>query len=594
MSILKLKDDIQSVDFINDTGYDLMDNTFNAQIPQRRETRIDSLRGGSTRDLLTSSYGLRTVNFDFRITGSSDSDVHSKITAITQMLVRSSAETYLSGGGYSASMSTTEGDNTGDSGLVLEYQMKVTSTSITNEDGDSDTDTGKVIFRVVTGDIVINNQLSASRSGADLSYYATGSISLECEPFALGVARIIGSKSGQGYWSYPVTPDNTHTNKMFIDAVDVPGDAPALTRIYTQIVGGMSIIIARDAGVSILNSTTVAAFTGAGKNDMLSYGQSRNDTAHKFRVRIVGTGTPDTFQWSDDNGSSYTSAANIVAKTPTKLGSYDVYVYFASSTGHTAGEYWSFVDSQSVLDAGGTATDLYTNRDNYYAGSSITGAASFTIPPGCMSKYRVYAHVSTDIDMDLQMQITFTGNTSTASTDPMKYPWIRTTRGTAVDLGVLDLSPKVLPFMSHPGAFAKGRIKIHARALEDLSSGDEVTFYSIFLVPAQDEYAYLHAAWDLDDTGREVYCNYDPNNPYIAEVSNNHMDSATELAYTVGLDYTNAGSVITLIPNVDNTLLFLPLYSVASYVDWRTSIFSSSTYSGEVSVAIRPRYLYGG
>ena len=102
----------------------------------------------------------------------------------------------------------------------------------------------------------------------------------------------------------------------------------------------------------------------------------------------------------------------------------------------------------------------------------------------------------------------------------------------------------------------------------------------------------MHAVWTYDGYGREVYCNYDSNYPYIAEVSANFFDSTSLTNISgVGLNGTYAGNVITLVPGIDNTLLILPIFSVST-MDWRggTAISSGQT-SGDTYVAIRPRCL---
>lgn len=603
MAELVLSDDVESVDF-NSTNYKLEDGSFDAQIPQRNEIRSSVVGGDFTRDLLTMSYKNRNIIFSFYVLGDNDISLHNNISKITRMLIRSQSEIYLSGGGYQQQTTTAEGNNTGDAGLRLKYRVKNATTAITNEDGDADVDDGSVYFKVISGDIEIDNQFKSARE-MDGRKFAYCTLTLECEPFALGVARVIGTQTGNGFYAYPISPDynadagnGSQMNRMFISAASIPGEAPALTRISTKLTGSTGLIIARDAGISILNSTTFPVRTGTGLADFFVYGQRRSNSNRNFRVRISSTGSPDMYQYSDDDGSTWSSAAPIVAKTKMQLGSYDIWIMFWNATGHTSGDYWSFKDRQSQIDGASSTSALYTNRNDAYSETGYAiGSVNFTVPQGCTSRYRVLIKktVSGCTNYDIRMNVEyygFNGSTMVVS-KPVEYSWVRASNGD-VDLGMIDLTPRSLGLLNHPNSFTYGRISYYIRAVSEISVGATAIVSEVFLVPAQDEYSYMFAAWDYDGAGREIYCNYDPNNPYLAEVSSTHTDGDYDLIFVGGLDYTMAGNVITLIPNVDNTLLFLPMFSPTNVMDWRYSTFSTGAKTNTTTVAIRPRYLYGG
>ncbi len=87
-------------------------------------------------------------------------------------------------------------------------------------------------------------------------------------------------------------------------------------------------------------------FTGSGLNDM-SFGESETGVfyaARTYRIKIDGVGTPNTFTWSKDGGSTWEaagvaitgSAQNLVVGTETTY----ITVTFAATTGHTLNDYW--------------------------------------------------------------------------------------------------------------------------------------------------------------------------------------------------------------------------------------------------------------
>jgi hypothetical protein len=91
-------------------------------------------------------------------------------------------------------------------------------------------------------------------------------------------------------------------------------------------------------------------FTGSGLDDFTSSGTpASGKTAKNFRVEIDGTGTPDTFKWSNDNGATW--EAETVAITGAAQALEDgVSVTFAATTGHTSADRWDFSTTYTVND----------------------------------------------------------------------------------------------------------------------------------------------------------------------------------------------------------------------------------------------------
>lgn len=604
MATLILKDDVDSVTFINTPAnsgtYRYLENTFETQIPERKEIRTDLLYGFG-RDLLSLSYRNRSIRFQFLVVGSTDSVVQAAITKISRMLIRAQDPIYLNGGGYSDTLTSAEGLNTGDNGLILRYKLRSsTEGTIENELGANVTGQNILTYKVISGDLRVIDQVSSGRKMGN-DYVATCELILETDPFGLAEARILAKATGDGFYGVGTAPDidNRH-NRFHIPAASIPGDAPALTRIYTNLQNALGIIIGRDAGISLLNSTSFPAFTGTGLNDCFVWGQKRANASNSyFRIKITGTGTPNQFAWSANDGSTWSSNIAITARTPIQLSGTDTWVYFVNSTGHTLNDYWRFMDHQTYIN-GTTAIDIYSNRESFYAmGGGTFSTTSFTIPKGCHSRYKIYADINISgvqyYEVSMGIAYYTLAGTSVAATEDIQYDWIKPESDSIlVDMGMIDLSPKSSPFMLQPGAFSYGKITLKLRAISNISSPGSAKLDYILFVPAQDDNSYMHAAWDYDSaSGREVYCNFDPNNPYLAEVDANHFTTGYNGSSSVaGLDFTMAGNVITLIPGVDNTIVFFPLLVATG--NWRGAQATAGGHTGETSLAIRPRYLFGG
>lgn len=80
-------------------------------------------------------------------------------------------------------------------------------------------------------------------------------------------------------------------------------------------------------------------FTGSGLDDLTSGGTYSGASPFTYRIQIDGTGTPDTFKWSKDGGTTWEAeTVNITGAAQTLDNG--VQVTFAATTGHTLGDYW--------------------------------------------------------------------------------------------------------------------------------------------------------------------------------------------------------------------------------------------------------------
>lgn len=113
-------------------------------------------------------------------------------------------------------------------------------------------------------------------------------------------------------------------------------------------------------------------FVGSGLNDA-EYRDYYNGTATKtYSVRIDGTGTPDTFEWSVDDFAT-TEATGVAITGGDQLLNDHIKIHFEATTGHTLGDRWDGDVAPTNLDHGVTAnfsnSTLYTHA-GYFRDSS--------------------------------------------------------------------------------------------------------------------------------------------------------------------------------------------------------------------------------
>ena len=88
---------------------------------------------------------------------------------------------------------------------------------------------------------------------------------------------------------------------------------------------------------------------GSGINDMSVDGVDENTPALTYRVQIDGTGTPDTFKWSDDGGTTWDAETVSITGSAQALNN-GIEITFAATTGHTSGDYWQFSTANMMQD----------------------------------------------------------------------------------------------------------------------------------------------------------------------------------------------------------------------------------------------------
>lgn len=118
------------------------------------------------------------------------------------------------------------------------------------------------------------------------------------------------------------------------------------------------------------------AFAGSGLNDLSLAGWYTGATKGvSYVVKIDGTGTPDTFTWSDDGGATWDATGVAITGSAQTLND-GVKVKFAATTGHTLSDQWAWTEPLARL---------YATTAGYYSagGSMVFASGENTIACRC-------------------------------------------------------------------------------------------------------------------------------------------------------------------------------------------------------------------
>ena len=115
-----------------------------------------------------------------------------------------------------------------------------------------------------------------------------------------------------------------------------------------------------------------------GVNDLTSSGTYTGTEDIRYIIRIDAEGTPDTFEWSDDGGMTFTTGVAITGAAQTL--SNGVQITFTSTTGHTLNDRWVvsakyYRDDNFGLNEGSKAYAIFKSLDS----DTIEGGASISI-----------------------------------------------------------------------------------------------------------------------------------------------------------------------------------------------------------------------
>jgi hypothetical protein len=131
----------------------------------------------------------------------------------------------------------------------------------------------------------------------------------------------------------------------------------------TQPLSSHGTLLKMGDGAGSLGSVS---FTGSGTDDMTldAAAAYQGHLSTTYRVEIDGTGTPDTFKWSRDQGVTWEAENVPIAGAATEMElEFGVLIEFAATTGHTSGDYWEFTAAPvlttvaEIVDIGGPSNE---------------------------------------------------------------------------------------------------------------------------------------------------------------------------------------------------------------------------------------------
>ena len=144
-----------------------------------------------------------------------------------------------------------------------------------------------------------------------------------------------------------------------VEPTDWPVDTKAFIHDQTNInEGAISSVQEMDVGAE--------SFVGSGLDDCTISGNFNGAWTNTLRIRIDGTGTPDTFEWSIDNGSTWEDTDVEITGSPQYLQD-GLWVEFGATTGHTLTDYWNSAIKSWAIEL----KSLTANSNVYNSGASI-------------------------------------------------------------------------------------------------------------------------------------------------------------------------------------------------------------------------------
>jgi hypothetical protein len=611
--ILTLEDEVESVSFISDGAntYYLLDGTLEISSPKIKDERVTT-KYSLRRDISAVKYEDRTISFTYQIRGATPEAIADSANKIYRMLGRATSQIGIDGGLHSGvygfNSSTLDGVITGDSGLTLTIRYgDAGSGTVTNEVNQTSANDRVFVFRVVSGEQNIQNPMSVTGTASKNNLYILSEvqIELECEPFALGQPRLVATATNLQTQPYPVGSFG-NTNRIVIPAASIPGSVEALTRITTTL-SGNGVIIARDVGRSLLNTPSpVRKSNGNSVEQIIPVGIVESATATFYEIKVIAV---NPFQYQTRiNGGAYSATV-----TPTAWTSYavDGSISLVSTTSNMTGlvavnDVLNFASHQAYILSNNTY-DVYSSlSSNPSTGTMSIVSKTVLVQPGTTGKYRVLASLTSggtmvsDYEIKTQYSISGASGGLIMSVGASETGWIRAPVGAGAwmaDLGVIDLTPSGTRGTTHPGASMFVNIATQLRLMRPPLAGATLYVGCLHLVPCSDDFSYVRAGWPLaDDTGIQVYSNFDTRGPYmIRAIKDYRAPNSYPNLYNgiLPIDESHDGEIITLVPGVTNTLLIVPL-SGGSSSDFRNKVSSASLTTGNVTVAIRPRYHFVG
>ena len=180
-----------------------------------------------------------------------------------------------------------------------------------------------------------------------------------------------------------------------------------------------------------LSNITKETYSGSALDDMTSGGTFTGTSDLSYKVEIDGTGTPDTFKWSDDGGSTWDAETVAITGSAQTLNN-GVTVTFAATTGHTSTNSWTFKGLSStpvtlantigkeVLITSGTGAKEFSQCIGYNETTRVlTVSPNFSTTPDSTSDYMIVDDYS-NIDK-MAIRVLDQENNPTDTGKPLEY-----------------------------------------------------------------------------------------------------------------------------------------------------------------------------
>ena len=603
-SFMQLHGDYDTIEFVGTVSpnFKYIDNTLTIEQPEADVVRFSSL-SYSGHAIKNVSYKTRTITLSLYIYGDTDNDVLNNVTRLQTLLSRTTSPFYLAGGEYDGGSAYSSfgfpNDDTGDSGLIFSFRLgKDGGAAITTETNASDDYTNNALqARVLRAELKNSNLMFSSAANMHVDgankKVRQYDLTLECEPYLHMRARRLVQIDEPGLYDGLVSPNTSNINRIILAQGAVIGSEPAPTRIVTHLQGAYGMIVGRDVGTSMINAPSYPVFSGTGHNDMYVTGQYLNTTGKTWVVKIVATG-PDKFAYSV-NGGSFSASQTINPQTSYQLGSDNIYIFFDTDSNHNADDTWTFRSHQTVYQPGGSDFDIYTNRDAAYSENGVfVRSLYFNVPWQCRSRYKLIVTVSNLVGYtpEFASKIFYGGYADTVQklwSGGAISDWVVSGNSSNwIDVGLLDFTANATPALSHPFSVGEVRIDLYTRSISTIANPATVNFGYAYLVPCPDENSWFQPLWSDDGDQYEHFCNYDMENPYMVESYHPEYGSYRR---SMPLNGTFGGNFITLIPQLTNTIIMIPVIA-SSKTNWRESIINAGFgHTGETIISYKPRFL---
>ncbi len=216
----------------------------------------------------------------------------------------------------------------------------------------------------------------------------------------------------------PVIVSASKASNVVFDALGVAKKVGGATKLANSLFTGVD---------------TDEKFTGSGLDDLTPGGDSTAIVITNYKVEIDGTGTPDTFRWSDDGGSTWDVSTVAITGSAQTLNN-GVTVTFGATTGHTLTDYWEFnAGPQNIL---GLASSRLGGTD-YIVGASAVELKSLQQSGGTWTSTEISGDWQPACTIDRRWQFVTLKDQLIASDfgQSVMYKWT----GTG-DVAVLDIS----------------------------------------------------------------------------------------------------------------------------------------------------------